>query len=347
MGGSSRRRWRLGFAGFGNVHRALAWLLLKRREEMARRYGLEFEATLVASRGRGAWVEPGGLDLREALERGWSSSVATLEAIRTAPIDLLFEGTPLDPLGGEPATSHLRAALQRGVSVVSANKGPIAFAARGLGVLARRTGAGFRFESAVADCMPVFSLVETALPVGRVTAFSGVLNATSNHVLQAVARGVTAEEALGEMQRRGIAEADPSHDLDGWDQAVKASILAQVLLGRDIKPAAVERVPLAAVDLGWLRAEAGAGRTVRLAARGGPGGPVRVEPLVFDPGSFLGSLGGAGLGLSLETDAAGTLNVSEAGAGVTQTAYGMLTDLVAIHQGRRMVPSPLWPDDPS
>src|SRR5206468_1236697 len=211
-----------------------------------------------------------------------SSSVATLEAIRTAPIDLLFEGTPLDPLGGEPATSHLRAALQRGVSVVSANKGPIAFAARGLGVLARRTGAGFRFESAVADCMPVFSLVETALPVGRVTAFSGVLNATSNHVLQAVAR-----------------------------------------------------------------AEAGAGRTVRLAARGGPAGPVRVEPLVFDPGSFLGSLGGAGLGLSLETDAAGTLNVSEAGAGVTQTAYGMLADLVAIHQGRRMVPSPLWPDDPS
>lgn len=342
-GGGGGRLWRLGFAGFGNVHRALSRLLLERREELARRHGLAFEVTLVARRTRGARVDPGGLDVREMLERGWSSPLSTLEAIRSAPIDLLFEGTPLDPRAGEPATSHVRAALERGVSVVSANKGPIAFSARELAALARRKGAGLRFESAVADCMPVFNLIEGAFPIGRVTAFTGVLNSTSNHVLQEVARGVPAEQAVAEMQRRGFAEADPSHDLDGWDQAMKASILAQVLLGRDVRPPGVERVTLREVDLAWLRAEREAGRAVRLAARGGLEGPIRVEPIAFEPGSFLGSLSGVSLGLTLALEPAGVVNVSEVDPGVEQTAYGMLADLVAIHQGRLMTPSPLWP----
>ncbi len=339
---AERRHYRLGFIGFGNVNRALARILIDRRTEIEARHGLTFEATIVASGRAGARVDPSGIDLERTLRDAWSGGRPALEAIRTAPLDLIFEGTPLDPRAGEPATSHLRAALERGVSVVSANKGPIAFAARELAGIARRTGAGFRFESAVADCMPVFDLVEVALPVGRVIAFRGVLNSTSNHVLQAVARGRPAAEAVAEMQRLGYAEADPSHDLDGWDQAVKAVILANVLLGRDLRPDDVRRVPLSEVDVAWLRAQHRAGRTVRLAASGGPEGPLRVEPVSLDPGSFLGSLTGTSLGLTLETDLAGTINVSSVEAGVGQTAYGMLSDMIAIHQGRLLVPSPLW-----
>ncbi len=336
-----RRRWRLGFIGFGAVNRALARLLLERRGEIERRHGLTFEVTLVATARWGAWVGPAGLDLGRALASGWSSPLATLEAIEAAPLDLIFEGTPLDPAAGEPATTHARAALRRGVSVVSANKGPVAFAAGELFDLARRTGAGFRFESAVADCLPVFDLFEVAVPVGRVERFRGVLNSTSNHALQAVLRGQTVEAAVAEMRRAGLAEADPSHDLDGWDQAVKAVILANVLLGRDLRPGDVERVPLAAVDLDRLRAEQRAGRTVRLAASGAREGPVRVGPEAFEPGDFLASLSGFSLGLTLETELAGTIHVASVDPGVEQTAYGMLTDLVAIHQGRRLVPSPL------
>jgi homoserine dehydrogenase len=336
-----KRHWRLGFAGFGNVHRRLAALLVERRDELQARHGLTFETTMVASRRRGAWVEPRGLDLAAALRDGWSSTTPTLEAIGQAPIDLLFEGTPLDPRRGEPATSHARAALRRGVSVVSANKGPVAFAARELYGLALASGAGFRFESAVADCMPVFDLVEVAVPVGRVVRAEGVLNSTSNHVLQEMARGGDRDAAVAEMVQRGFAEADPSYDLDGWDQAVKIVAIAAVLLGRDARPADVARTPLDAVDLDWLRAETRAGRTVRLAARAGPEGPPRVDPLSFAPGSFLASLGGWSLGLSLETELAGTLNIGSVDPGVEQTAYGMLTDLVAIHQGRLLVPSPL------
>lgn len=336
-----RRHFRLGFAGFGNVGRALARLLLARRHELEERHHLAFDATLLASARRGALVQPEGIDLGAALRDGWSSTGRLADALENAPLDLLFEATPLEPRTGEPALSHVRAALERGISVVTANKGPVAVAARDLFAIARRTGAGFRFESAVADCMPVFNLVEAAVPVGRILRCRGVLNATSNHVLQAVAVGRPAREAVAEMQRAGFAETDPSHDLDGWDQAAKIVILANVLMGRDLKPVDVERTPVSAVDPAWLREEVGAGRAVRLIAEVSSEGPARVFPEGLGTGDFLATLRGVSLGLTIDTELAGTINVSSVEAGVEQTAYGMLADLVAIRQGRLIVPTPL------
>jgi homoserine dehydrogenase len=326
--------WRLGFVGFGGVNRALARLLLDRRLGLERRHGLIFDVTLVASARRGALVDPEGLDLARVLAEGWSGRPGTIEAIERAPVDLIFEATPLDPRAGEPAVSHVRAALGRKVSVVTANKGPEAFALRELCDLARRQRVGYRFESAVADCLPVFNLVESALPVGAVTGFEGVLNSTSNLVLQSLTRGQTLEEAVAGVRRLGLAEADPSHDLDGWDQAVKAVIVANALLGLDLRPKEVERVPLSDVDLEWVRAEEKAGRTVRLACRGGRGEAPRVGPQSFEPRDFLASLRGGSLGIALDTELAGTLHVAIVEPHVEQTAYGMLADLVAIHQGR-------------
>jgi len=335
------RMWRIGLVGFGNVNRTLLRLIESRRDELRARHGIDVRLTLVASRRRGARVDEAGLRAEEVLDEKWSGGAGTLQAIREAPVDLIFEGTTLDPATGEPATSHVREALARGVAVVSANKGPLAFAARDLLLLARRTGAGFRFESAVADCLPVFDLFEVAVPVGEMVAFEGVLNSTSNLVLQAVARGGGLEAAVREAQRQGIAEADPSNDLDGWDQAVKAVIVSNVIFGADLRPKDVERTPLSAVDLDWLRAEESRGRTVRLCASGGRGLPARVAPRSFAAGSFLATLGGGSLGIEFETELAGSIQVASSDPGVPHTAYGMLTDLVAIHQGRLMVPSPL------
>ena len=332
--------WRIGFAGFGNVNRALFRMLESRREELRARHGLRFRVTMIATRRLGAIVDAGGIDAAAAAG-AWRGGPETLAAVREAPIDLLFEGTTLDPRTGQPATDHVRAALERGVSVVSANKGPLAFAARDLLRLARARGAGFRFESAVADCLPIFDLCEVAVPAGRVTAYRGVLNSTSNLVLQAMTRGVPMAEAVKDAQARGIAEAEPSHDLDGWDQTVKAVILSNVLFGLDLRPADVERTPLDAVDPGWVRAEERAGSTVRLAASGEAGGAARVGPLSFPAGSFLASLAGGSLGIEIETEMAGTLRVAGVDPGVEHTAYGMLSDLVAIHLGRRLIPTPL------
>ncbi len=338
---NARRSWRLGFAGFGSVNRALARLLLDRRAEMSHRHGLTLTVTLVSSRRRGVLADPAGLDPETLLSDGWRGEGTVLDAIPDAPLDLLFEGTPLDPIRGEPAISHVRAALGRGVSVVSANKGPVAFAAGELLSLARDRDAGFRFESAVADCLPVFNLVEAALPIGRVESFRGVLNSTSNLVLQAVGRGEAIEAAVQEMQRRGIAEADPKNDLDGWDQAAKAVILANVLLGRDLRPADVQRTALSDIDLKWLENEVRCGHTVRLAAMGDRTGPVRVEAVSLKQGDFLAVLAGGSLGLSLTTELAGILHVGIVDPSVQQTAYGMMADLIAMHLGRPLAPSPL------
>jgi homoserine dehydrogenase len=329
---------RVGFAGFGNVGTALARLILERRAELRRRHGLEIGVTFLASARRGALVEPAGLDLSRALEAGWSSPLDAAGGIAAAPLDLLFLATPLDPRTGEPGLSLARAALRRGVSVVTADKGPVALARRELRDLARSTGAGFRFESAVADCLPVFNLVETALPIGRIASFRGILNSTSNHVLKEIARGREAAAAVAEMQRQGIAEADPAYDLDGWDQAVKAAILSDVLLDRVLRPEEVDRTPLEAVDTAWLRSETAAGRTVRLVAEGAREGPVRVAAVSLPPGEFLATLPGHSLGLALHGEPAGTVGVFIVNPGVVQTAYGMLADLLAIHAGRRILP---------
>ena len=335
------RRWRIGFLGFGNVNAALLRLLEARRDELRRRHGIEFTVTFAATRRRGAVADPSGLEARSLLGGAWNGTPGLLPALAAAPIDLLFEGTTLEARTGEPATTHVRAALERGVSVVTANKGPVAFAARSLLRLARERGLGFRFESAVADCLPVFDLVETALPVGRVTAFRGVVNATSNLVLEAVARGEDFDAAVRAAQAAGIAEADPSNDLDGWDQAAKAAILANVLCGRDLRPVDVDRTPVSAVDPVWLRAEVASGRVVRLAASGSDAGPARVTAESLQPGEFLATLGRGSLGLVLTTDVAGEMRVANTSPGVEQTAFGMLTDFVAIHQGRGVVPGPL------
>ena len=336
-----KRLWRIGFAGLGNVNRALLSMLEERRGELEARWRLGFRVTMAATRRRGAVIDDAGLATDRLLAGDWPAGPPALAAIEQAPIDLLFEGTTLDPVAGEPATTHVRTALRRGVSVVSANKGPAAFAARELMRLARETGAGFRFESAVADCVPIFDLVETAVPVGRIRGFHGVLNATSNIVLQAVARGAAAADAIREAQRLGIAEADPASDLDGWDQAVKAVILANVLLGRDVRPADVARTRLEDVDVAWLEREAAAGRVVRLAASGALEGPVRVAAAALAKEAFLATLGVGALGLVLDTELAGEIRIAATDPGVAHTAYGMLTDFVAIHQGRLLVPSPL------
>src|SRR5258705_1904424 len=111
----TRRDFRLGFAGFGHVGQALARLLIARRDELLQRCGISFVVTLLASARRGAWVEPRGIDLEEALRAGWSSGSPLAQVLESAPIDLLFEVTPLEPRTGEPALSHVRSALGRGV----------------------------------------------------------------------------------------------------------------------------------------------------------------------------------------------------------------------------------------
>ena len=182
---------------------------------------------------------------------GLTFLAAALEALRLPCADgrvVVIETTVLDAERGEPATSHVRNALAAGAHVVTANKGPAAFAYHELAALADRAGRAWRFESAVMDGVPVFSLVADAMPAIRVSAFRGVVNTTCGYILAAIERGVPFADALAEMQRPGIAEADPSLDVDGWDAAAKAAALANVLLDARITPHDVDRAGIRDLD---------------------------------------------------------------------------------------------------
>ena len=139
------------------------------------------------------------------------------------------------PADGEPAATYLRAALGSGRSAVSANKGPIAWHGRELAGLAAANGAALRYEATTMDCLPVHAIRERIVPVGRVTAFAGIVNSTTNLVLTAMAAGRSAAGALAEAQQLGIAEADPRNDTEGHDAALKATIWRTLSSSRRIR----------------------------------------------------------------------------------------------------------------
>src|SRR5205814_2673217 len=132
---------------------------------------------------------------------------------------VVVETSTLDIARGQPAIDHVRRALDAGAHVVTANKGPAAFAYHALARAAARAKRRFLFEGAVMDGVPIFNLARETLPAANVVGFRGVVNSTTNYILTAMEQGRAFDDALAEMQGRGIAEADASLDVEGWDAA--------------------------------------------------------------------------------------------------------------------------------
>jgi homoserine dehydrogenase len=342
------RPLRLALVGFGHVGRRFAELLGGPYGRILRRAGVTARVTAIATGRHGLAVDSRGLPLTRALalvragrslaplHRG--EPVPTTRAlVATAPYDVLVELTPLEPHTGEPATAHVAAALRRGRDVVTANKGPVAHAARRLAALARRHGVRFLHEGAVMDGFPVFNLAGRCLRGAGIRAFRGVLNSTTTRILSRMEAGVPFDVALGEAQAAGVAEADPAFDLDGWDAAVKACALANALMGADLRPADVERVSVRGISAEAVEAAAGEGKRWRLVARAERAGrkvTARVAPEELPLGDLLVSDGADGV-LVLETDLMGEVGLWEGAGGVDQTAYAVLSDLLEVVAPRR------------
>ena len=337
----------LAFIGFGNVAQAFAQILRDHKSELEEAYGLRWKTTAIATARHGCIRSVVGIDLIEAaacVSTGGNladlpeSLVArdTLEVIERCKADILFETTPLNVTDGEPAATYLRTALARGINVVTANKGPIAFAYSELRSLAAGHRASFRFEGTVMDGTPVFNLVEECLPGARVLGFRGVLNSTTNLILTGMECGRSFDESLEDARRRGIAEANADHDIDGWDAAVKAVSLANVLMSADARPADVDREGIRNISVESMQSAARSGMTVRLIARGQRSGDrvkLTVAPERVPVDSILGSVRGTSNVLVLETDLMGEIAIVETDPGIKQTAYALLADMTRIHEG--------------
>jgi homoserine dehydrogenase len=346
------RHWRLGLIGYGAVGHALGGLLRASATELAERHGISIAVGLLATRRGGVLVDshgapPGGgivLDPGPGQPSGASAAIGSgldidvTAAFPTAPVDLIVEMTPLDRVEAEPATGHIRAALRHGLHVITANKGPLALHGPELRREAAAAGLALRYEATLMDCLPALALREAFVPLGSVESFAAIVNATSNFVLDAMAGGRSVEAAVAHAQQLGIAEADPSADLDGWDGAFKAAILAQLLLDRDVTAGDVERIGLDAVNPVELASADAAGERVRFVARGGRDGQaVRVAPERVPAASLFGTTNGFSMALAVETQYAGRLEMALVDPLVDQTAYAILMDLIAIDHAVRAV----------
>jgi homoserine dehydrogenase len=338
---------RLAILGFGNVGRAFAHLLLRKAPTLAADYDLTFLVVGLMTAHHGGAVDPAGIDLGQALNVADSGKPLdglspdpppddSLLFVHACPADVVIELTPLNPHDGEPAISHVRTALEKGMHVVSANKGPLAYAYRELRDLARAQERAFLFESTVMDGAPVFGVARAGLPAAEVLGFRGVLNSTTNYILTQMETGVSFDEAVRGAQAMGIAETDPSADVDGWDAAVKTVVLANVLLGADLIPDDVDRTGIRDVTPETVQAARERGRRVKLVCRAGWQGKevvARVAPEELPPDDPLAGLSGTSSLVALQTDTLKELSLIEFEPEPAQTAYGLLADLVNLARG--------------
>jgi homoserine dehydrogenase len=345
----------IALVGFGHVGRRFARLIEERRDWLSLDYDLDCRIVGVATRHHGAVFRGSGLDavaLAVQAEGGHPIVDAGLEAADSfdvirrlaqgdAPLKVLVETTTLDIEAGQPAIDHVRAALQAGCHVATANKGPAAFAYEELSVLADDRGRSFLFEGAVMDGVPIFNLVRETLPAVQITGFRGVINSTTNHILSALEDGESFDAALERMQSLGIAEADPSLDVDGWDAAAKTAALANVFMRARMTPQAVEREGIGPASARVAMAAKARGARVRLvaSARTTPEGVMTsVRPVELAESDLLAGLRGMANALVLQTDLLGEIAICQLGGSLTQTAYALLGDLITIR--RRQPPAP-------
>ncbi|MGA2345311.1 MAG: homoserine dehydrogenase [Candidatus Sulfotelmatobacter sp.] len=338
------------FLGFGNVNRTLVRLLEHRAQELRERHGISYRITGIASRRLGWIADPAGVDpnqcgagtLAREMPTADSSPLASQAAdvnnvrawLAAARADVLFEATSLNVKDGEPAVDHIRAALEHGAHAITANKGPIVHAYRELRDLATARGKRFLFESTVMDGVPIFSLFDQ-MPAIHLQGFHGILNSTTNIILGEMENGVTFDDALKKAQSLGIAETDATHDIDGWDAAVKTAALITVLMDAPIRVEEIKREGIRDLTPQALRNARRDGWPFKLVCRAqrvGQGEKTSVEGTVMPEKvlatSPMGKITGTSSYIHFETDIFPGLAITEENPGLYATAYGMLADFI-------------------
>ncbi|KRD72635.1 homoserine dehydrogenase [Ensifer sp. Root278] len=336
--------------GFGGVNRALAQLVAERNDLWQSELGFRLNIVAVTDLNLGSVISQNGIDPRMLVETkfekggfarlsGGSAEADNEKVIRQAPAGIVAEATFTNPQNGEPAVSHCRWALESGKHVVTTNKGPVALAARELVALARRNNVHFEYEGAVMSGTPVIRLAKNTLSGAGLSAFQGVLNGTSNFVLGRMEAGLGFAQAVQEAQALGYAEADPTADVEGYDVRLKVVILANELLGAALKPSDVSCRGISSLTAADIQAAAKDGcrwKLIGSAARRKDGEiEASVAPRRLDLDHPLCAVNGATNAVSFTTDLLGAVTVTGPGAGRVETAYALLSDIIAIHRGSR------------
>lgn len=326
------KHYRLAFLGFGNVGRALARLLVAKSQELRERYDVEYEIVGVATRRMG-WRASG-----EAIDVGNADEISNKngmdEWLSVARPDVLFETTSLNPETGRPAIDYMRTSLQAGIHTITANKAPIVYAYDELIAIANANENRFFFEATVLDSAPVFSLFRETLPGVKVRGFSGVFNSTTNVILETMEAGRSFDEGVKTAQELGVAETDPTYDVEGLDSIMKICAIARVILGVPLLPPDVRREGIRGLNPQTLQAARAEGKPYKLLSRAtvNPDGSVSasVRPEQIAAGDPLSTVRGTSLAVHFELDTIPGLTIVSHRPNLQSTAYGLLADFINV-----------------
>ncbi len=330
--------------GFGNVGKAFAQLITRKAKQIADEFNISFSVVAIATGSHGWAINHAGVNLKKALEiSAENGSLDELSAIETpdniqgfialSKADFLLENSPVNYTTGEPAITHIKAALANNMHAVSANKGPVVHAYDELTSLARESGKQFLFESAVMDGAPIFSVFREALPAADINGFEGILNSCTNLLIEKMEGGSSFEEAVAYAQSIGIAETDPSGDIDGWDASIKVAALATVLMGIPLKPQDVDRKGIRTLTPYLIQQAVKEGKRWKLVCTAEKiDGRIsaKVAPKLVPPSSPLFSVNGTSSFVIFNTDVLPGLGILESDPSPDTTAYGLLADILNI-----------------
>jgi homoserine dehydrogenase len=340
--------YNLALIGFGNVARALARLLLRKQDLLKSQYDITFSFTGISTRRHGSAVNPNGLDINKALElvEGGQSISAlssldvqdSLTVIKSSSANVMFENSPVNTQTGQPALDHIRLALELGMHAITANKGPVVHGYRELTALAKSQGKTFAFESTVLGGSPIFSVFRETFPLAELSSFKGILNATTNIILSRMEKGESYEDAVKYCQSVGVAETDPTNDVDGWDAAIKVAALITVLMDTPFTPQQVNPIGIRGITRDMIEKASAEGKRYKLVCfveKTSDQIHARVVPELVDTSSPLYGMMNSSTGVTFRTDVLPdySITVSERegmGGGPIETAYGLFADFVNV-----------------
>ncbi len=331
------KRVRISIVGFGHVGSGVAEVVMEKRHEIMRKHGLDMRIVGIADL-KGVIINEDGLSpdeiARFRAEPGGDSEggdMSSVELIREVEHDVMVEATPTNVRTGEPGLTHILTALESGRHVVTSNKGPLALEYRRLMELARRRDRELKFEATVGGAMPLISLIQRDLAGNEVISIKGILNGTCNYILTRMAReNLPYEHVLREAQEIGIAESDPSKDVEGIDTAVKLVILANTVFDMDATYRDVKVQGITDITPDALKLANDAGYAIKLIGDVDNEGRLEVAPRlvpVGDPLNVSGTLNVA----TIKTDLAGDVTVIGKGAGPIEAASAVLSDIIGIY----------------
>ncbi len=334
---------RLLLIGFGTVGQGLAELLLEKEQILTDQYGLKVQVVGISDMLKGSIYNAGGINLQQALKLAKSGKKLSempdnfdgdaVSLITTADADMIVEATYTDIKTAEPATMHIRTALEKGMHVTTTNKGPIALFYHDLAKLAKEKGVQLLYEGTVMSGTPLLNLIRETLAGCTITEVKGILNGTTNYILSEMEQGLAYDDVLKKAQELGYAEAVPDADVLGWDALAKVTIIANTVFGEQCKPDDFPCKGITEISSEAIADAKSRGKRYKLIGkvwRDGNTVKGSVAPEEIDMSRPLAGVMGATNAVTITTDTLGDVTIVGPGAGRNETGYSALVDIIHV-----------------